>query len=62
MAPPSFDLDDVPLEVTAMISALEIGFALSASLLALAYVVLQPKPKPARIRARRPGSRRGSNV
>jgi hypothetical protein len=35
-----------------MISALEIGFALSAPLLVLAYVLAQPKPKPVRIRAK----------
>lgn len=35
-----------------MISALEIGFALSASLLLLVHVLKnQPKPKPVRIRA-----------
>ena len=43
-----------------MISALEIGFALSASLLGLVYVLRnQPRPKPVRIRARDAGSRRG---
>jgi len=42
---------------TIMISALEIGVALSAPLLLLAYVVFQPKPNPVRIRARRAGSR-----
>lgn len=35
-----------------MISALEIGFALSAPLLVLAYVLFQPRPKPVRIRAK----------
>ncbi|MGO4410449.1 hypothetical protein AB4Y66_10410 [Brevundimonas sp. M-11_2] len=35
-----------------MISALEIGFALSAPLLVLALVLAQPKPQPVRIRAK----------
>ena len=35
-----------------MISTLEIGSALSMPLLALAYVLAQPKPKPVRIRAK----------
>lgn len=35
-----------------MISALEIGFALSASLLALVTALSLPKPKRARVRAR----------
>jgi hypothetical protein len=43
---------------TIMISALEIGFALSAPLLVLAYVVFQPRPKPVRIRTRDARSRR----
>ena len=43
-----------------MLSALEIGFALSASLLALVYALKnQPRPKPVRIRARDAGVRRG---
>ncbi|WP_292092841.1 hypothetical protein [Brevundimonas sp.] len=33
-----------------MISTLEIGFALSAPLLVFAYVLLQPRPKPIRVR------------
>lgn len=42
-----------------MISALEIGFAFSASLLGLVYVLRnQPRPKPVRIRSRDAGSRR----
>jgi hypothetical protein len=42
-----------------MISALEIGIALSSSLLALVYVLTQPKPKAIRVRIRdaRPGRR-----
>lgn len=35
-----------------MISTLEIGIALSLPLLVLAYVALQPKPKPVRIVAK----------
>ena len=42
-----------------MISALEIGFALSAPLFVLAYVLAQPKPKPVRIRIRDAQQRRG---
>jgi hypothetical protein len=44
---------------TIMISALEIGFALSAPLLVLAYVLFQPRPKPVPIRTRDARSRRG---
>ncbi|MDP1911701.1 hypothetical protein [Brevundimonas sp.] len=36
-----------------MISALEIGFALSATLLALVYALSLPRSKRVRIRARR---------
>jgi len=45
-----------------MISALEIGFALSIPLLALAYVLAQPKTKPVRIRARDAQRRRGPHA
>ncbi|WP_333592681.1 hypothetical protein [Brevundimonas sp.] len=45
-----------------MISALEIGFALSAPLLAFAYVLTLPKPKPVRIRARDAQRRRGPHA
>ena len=45
-----------------MISALEIGIALSAPLLALVYVLTQPKPKPVRIRARDAQHRRGPHA
>lgn len=45
-----------------MISALEIGFALSAPLLVLAYVLAQPKPKPVRIRIRDAQRRRGPHA
>lgn len=46
-----------------MISALEIGFALSASLLGLVYVLRnQPRPKPVRIRTRDVRSRRGPHA
>jgi len=45
-----------------MISTLEIAVALSAPLLVLAYVALQPKPKPVRIRARDARSRRGPHA
>ncbi|HEV2082918.1 MAG TPA: hypothetical protein VGR32_10785 [Brevundimonas sp.] len=45
-----------------MISALEIGFALSVPLLALAYVLAQPKAKPVRIRARDAQRRRGPHA
>lgn len=45
-----------------MISALEIGFALSAPLFVLAYVLAQPKPKPVRIRARDAQQRRGPHA
>jgi len=44
-----------------MISALEIGFALSAPLFVLAYV-LTPKAKPVRIRARDAQRRRGPHA
>jgi len=50
------------LEATNMISALEIGFALSAPLLAFAYVLSLPKPKPVRIRARDAQRRRGPHA
>ena len=40
-----------------MISALEIGIALSSTLLVLAYVIAQPKPKPIRVRTRDAGRR-----
>lgn len=45
-----------------MISALEIGFALSAPLLALVYVLGHPKPKPVRIRTRDSQRRRGPHA
>lgn len=45
-----------------MISALEIGFALSAPLLVFAYVLAQPKPKPVRICARDAERRRGPHA
>ena len=45
-----------------MISTLEIGFALSMPLLALAYVLAQPKPKPVRIRTRDAQQRRGPHA
>nr|WP_314429132.1 hypothetical protein [uncultured Brevundimonas sp.] len=45
-----------------MISALEIGFALSAPLFVLAYVLAQPKPKPVRIRTRDAHQRRGPHA
>jgi hypothetical protein len=45
-----------------MISALEIGFALSLASLVIAYVSLQPKPKPVRIRTRDARSRRGPHA
>lgn len=45
-----------------MISALEIGFALSAPLLVLSYVLAQPKPKPVRIRTRDAQRRRGPHA
>jgi hypothetical protein len=45
-----------------MISALEIGFALSVPLLVLAYVSLQPRPKPVRIRVRDAQQRRRSDI
>jgi hypothetical protein len=45
-----------------MISALETGFALSAPLLVLAYVIFQPRPKPVRIRAGDARSRRGPHA
>lgn len=47
-----------------MISALEIGFALSAPLFVLAYVLAQPKPKPkpVRIRTRDAQQRRGPHA
>ena len=40
-----------------MISALEIGFALSALSLLVGYVALRPKPVPVRIRDTRQRSR-----
>ena len=46
-----------------MISALEIGFALSASLLGLVYVLRnQPRPKPVRIWTLDVRSRRGPHA
>ena len=45
-----------------MISALEIGFALSVPLLALAYVLALPKTRPVRIRVRDAQRRRGPNA
>ncbi|MGV9009742.1 hypothetical protein [Brevundimonas sp.] len=46
-----------------MISALEIGLALSVvASLVVAYVSLQPKPKPVRIRVRDAGSHRRPNA
>lgn len=45
-----------------MFSALEIGSALSAPLLVLAYVALLPKAKPVRVRARHAGSHRRPRV
>ncbi|WP_312783447.1 hypothetical protein [Brevundimonas sp.] len=45
-----------------MISALEIGFALSAPLFVLAYVLAQPKPKLVRIRTRDAHQRRGPHA
>ncbi|MFE9083694.1 hypothetical protein ACQKKG_02785 [Brevundimonas sp. NPDC003935] len=45
-----------------MISALEIGFALSAPLFVFAYVLAQPKPKPVRIRTRDAQQRRGPHA
>ena len=45
-----------------MISALEIGFALSAPLFVLAYVLAQPKLKPVRIRTRDAQQRRGPHA
>jgi hypothetical protein len=45
-----------------MISALEIGFALSAPLLVLAYVVFQPKPKPVPVRIRDARQRRRTDA
>ena len=41
-----------------MISALEIGIALSAALLVIGYVSTLPKPQPVRIRAHDARSRR----
>lgn len=41
-----------------MISALEIGFALSAPLLLVLAYALAPKPKPVRVRARADRARR----
>ncbi len=41
-----------------MISALEIGFALSATLLTLVYALSLPRPKRVRVRARRDTTRR----
>jgi len=48
--------------LTIMISALEIGFALSVPLLVFAYVLFQPRPKPVRIRTRDARSRRGPHA
>jgi len=45
-----------------MISALEIGFALSAPLLVLAFALAQPKPQPVRIRTRDAQQRRGPHA
>lgn len=45
-----------------MISALEIGIALSSSLVVLAYVLTQPKPQAIRIRIRDARQRRGPNA
>lgn len=45
-----------------MISALEIGIALSAPLLVLAFVLAQPKPQPVRIRIRDAQQRRGPHA
>jgi hypothetical protein len=45
-----------------MISALEIGFALSVPLLVFAYVLAQPKPKPVPVRIRDARSRRGPHA
>lgn len=45
-----------------MISALEIGFALSAPLLVLAYVLFQPKPKPVPVRIRDARPRRRTDA
>lgn len=45
-----------------MISALEIGLALSAPLLVLAYVLVQPRLQPVRIRTRDARSRRGPHA
>ena len=45
-----------------MISALEIGFALSLASLVIAYVSLQSKPKPVRIRTRDAQQRRGPHA
>ncbi|MDP3370177.1 MAG: hypothetical protein Q8R45_09025 [Brevundimonas sp.] len=45
-----------------MISALEIGFALSAPLLLVVAYALAPRPNPVRIRARDARSRRGPHA
>lgn len=46
-----------------MITALEIGFALSATLIALVHVLKnQPRPKPVRIRSRDADQRRGPHA
>ncbi|MGH7021894.1 MAG: hypothetical protein ACREEY_18605 [Brevundimonas sp.] len=45
-----------------MISALEIGIALSAPLLVFAFVLAQPKPQPVRIRVRDAQQRRGPHA
>lgn len=45
-----------------MISAMEIGFALSAMLLALAYVSTLPQPKRVPVRARYVQRRRRQDV
>ncbi|WP_162252093.1 hypothetical protein [Brevundimonas sp. Root1423] len=47
---------------TNMISALEIGIALSAPLLLVLAYALAPKPKPVRIRTRDARSRRGPHA
>lgn len=45
-----------------MISAVEIGFALSLVALVVAFVSLQPRPKPVPIRIRDARSRRGPDA
>jgi hypothetical protein len=44
---------------TMMISALEIGFGLSATLMALVFALSLPRPKRVRVRARRDSGPRG---